>query len=145
MATGTPSATTLIYSYSHRLHVSRMQMIFGFITDITEGERRKAERVINTHRKEAKEAEAHAKAMLTKVEEQKHEISALREQLKMLHHTMKPSPATRSSSQHTLDGKHSSTSTIIRRIIIFISVIPPMTVSFYQREGMYIASNCQYR
>ncbi len=82
--------------------------------------------MINRHRKEAKEAEAHAKAMLAKVEEQKHEISALHEQLKMLQHKMKPSPATRSSSQYTLDGKQShlrTTSSNMACIFVFNCVI----------------------
>ncbi len=41
------------------------------LTDITEGERRKSERVVNAHRKAAKDAELYARSLLVKIEQQR--------------------------------------------------------------------------
>ncbi len=46
-------------------------------SDITEGERRKAERVVNAHRKAAKEAEQYARSLLTKVELQQVRVAGV--------------------------------------------------------------------
>ena len=51
-------------------HLWRINISMLYDTDITEGERRKAERVINAHRKAAKDAELYARSMIFKVEQQ---------------------------------------------------------------------------